>query len=295
MLLRRRVREHSSCLQSGICPFGNAPSADGVCRCDSCLLVREDELTRDPVFSQWRFCNVFREDDRTTIWFRENLRDPLKNDAVAVLRATVVFRWFNRIETGEIIKPMLLSGRWNSNEAKRLLWLQEPVVTGAFMVKTPSGRDKLSGVCWCIDQVEPHLEQVVEECGGGTLEAMWQRLKMFPFFGPFMSYEVVSDLRHTVVCSGAPDIMTWANPGPGCTRGLGRVVHGDPEYWNETSATARAEMLNYMGAILYSSQMEKYWPQKWPTWEMREVEHWACEFDKYQRGSAGEKLKRRYP
>jgi hypothetical protein len=28
--------------------------------------------THDPIFRQWRFCNVHRENDRTTIWFRDH-------------------------------------------------------------------------------------------------------------------------------------------------------------------------------------------------------------------------------
>jgi len=44
-------------------------------------------------------------------------------------------------------------------------------------------------------------------------------------FGPFISYEVVSDLRHTRYLENAPDIMTWANPGPGAKRGLNRLMN----------------------------------------------------------------------
>ena len=58
--------------------------------------------TDDPILQRYRFTNVFRELDATTVWFRQHLRDPLKN-LVEVLPATVVFRWFNRISTGEII------------------------------------------------------------------------------------------------------------------------------------------------------------------------------------------------
>ena len=32
--------------------------------------------TEDPIFQKYKFCNVFREHDRVTIWLRENWREP---------------------------------------------------------------------------------------------------------------------------------------------------------------------------------------------------------------------------
>jgi hypothetical protein len=37
------------------------------------------------------------------------------------------------------------------------------------------------------------------------------------------------------------------------------------------------------------------WPTDWPRWEMREVEHWLCEYDKWCRVMKDKKrMKRRY-
>ena len=55
--------------------------------------------TDDEILKTYRFTNPFRENDKTTVWFRENMREPLK-DSPEVLMATVIFRWFNLIETG---------------------------------------------------------------------------------------------------------------------------------------------------------------------------------------------------
>lgn len=295
MLLRRRSRAEK--YRDHPCPWRHAPSADGVCRCDECLLEHEGLLTRDPVLSKWRFCNVFREDDKTTVWFRENIREPLRNDP-KVLLATVAFRWFNRIETGEKIKDILLSGRWDSKEVKRRLWLDEPVVTGAFMVKTPPGLDKLEGVCWCVEQFAKGADHLIGRWDPEvTLEGMWTALRTFPYLGPFMSYEVVTDLRHTHLLENAPDILSWANAGPGCARGLGRLVHDDADHWDSNSEKDQKEMLSEMKKLLDAARDEAtgMWPKEWPQWEMREVEHGLCEFDKMMRGLGGSKLKRRYP
>ena len=259
-------------------------------------------LTDDPVLSAWRFCNVFREDDRTTQWFRENIREPLR-DSRKVLLATVAFRWFNRIETGEKIKDLLL-GEWDSAEARKRLYLQQPVVTGAFMIKTPPGKDKLDGVLWCINQFAFDAATLAHgwdpvtghgEKGSLSLQVAWEVLTNFPFLGGFMAYEVVTDLRHTMYLENAPDIMTWANAGPGCARGAGRVFHDAPGHWNPSSSRDQGEMLAAMKELLEASRVPELWPSEWPRWEMREVEHGLCEYDKMCRGLAGERLKRRYP
>ena len=58
--------------------------------------------SKDPIFNNYKFCQVFREDDRTTRWFRRHIREPLKDDP-DVFMATVIFRWFNLIDTGRTL------------------------------------------------------------------------------------------------------------------------------------------------------------------------------------------------
>jgi len=245
--------------------------------------------TNDPIFQEWRFCNVRREDDKTTVWFRENIRDPLKNNSCKVVEATVIFRWFNRIEVGEKIKDLLL-GTWNSDEAHKRLQGVKPVVTGAYMRSSPMGYGKLEGVLQCVDAALLYIPAILERrfkspSAPKTLEEAWKDFKGLSFMGPFGAYEVVSDLRWTSVLSGATDIMTWAHPGPGCCRGLRRVV-GD-EFPKE-------EALDLMRDLLEYSRNSHYWPEECVPWEMREVEHWLCEYDKICRARFGSRLKRRY-
>jgi hypothetical protein len=249
--------------------------------------------TEDKILSAWRFCNVFREDDRTTVWFKENIREPLRNHP-KVIFATVAFRWFNRIETGEKIKDLLLNGNWDSNEVRQRLWLDEPVVTGAYMIKTPEGRDKLDGVLWCIDKFAQNQQAHGPLGPVGSIEACWKMLKRHLYLGGFMAYEVASDLRHTYILENASDIDSWANAGPGCARGLGYIVHGDEGYYNPSSENDQKEMLDRMRDLLEMSRSPENWPSQWPRFEMREIEHGCCEWAKYVHAREGKRLKRKY-
>lgn len=233
--------------------------------------------TNDEVLRDWRFCNVFREDDTTTAWFREHIRGPLA-ESKKVLFATVAFRWFNRISTGEILKDLLL-GKWSTPEARKRLAGVAPVVTGAYIINTPIGYTKCEGVLRSIEgfrKLEAQLQRPWT-----TLEEATQRLQLAPYLGRFMSYEVATDLRHTSLLRDAPDVGTWASAGPGCARGLGWTMYGDPKVFNYGSDAHQRRMQLAMQAVLRASRDPKHWPGEWPLWEMREVEHWSCEVWKY--------------
>lgn len=300
--------------------------------------------SKDPIFEEHRFTNVFRELDKTTVWFREKVREPMR-DKPEVLLATVLFRLLNRIEVGEAIfcQGILPLGRFKTVQGRYREYLTAwdvfyasgevselrraiknaipngPYCTGAYIISSPPGYAKLDGVLRVVKKFYDdsgwrewlNNDPASNEC---SLEAAWEFLKENDYFGPFHSYEIVTDLRHTALLCDAPDIMTWANPGPGARRGLNRVHGRDVK----DKTVNRNGLIEEMGELLEYSKMPELWPQwnpgkvggyfnadkesrnngkpwpgplgkdAWPAWEMREVEHTLCEFDKYERVRLGE-------
>lgn len=252
--------------------------------------------TDDPTFRDFRFCNVFREDDKTTAWFRRNLRNPLSLGSVTrVTFATIAFRWFNRIETGETIRHLLLSGPggWDPDEVRSLLRDVKPLTNAAYMIKTPAGKNKLEGLLECIDNAVEWLNHQ-PDLPWRTIQSCHRALTKLPYMGRFMAYEVATDLRHTRAC-WATDAMLWASAGPGCARGLSWLLEARPDAVKYSSARGQAQLLRFMRELLEASRKEEHWPAHWPAWEMREVEHWACEHWKYIRHRVlGQNPKQRY-
>lgn len=278
--------------------------------------------TKDPILQNYRFTCVFRELDKTTKWFADNVRNPMR-DKPEVLLATVVFRLLNRIEVGEAVfcqTDMLIDKKrtaWDAfvidgnvkhlkNAIIHYCGSRGPYVTGAYIISSPPGYTKLDGVLEVIRRFyhERHdyptemgankgWHEVAESMrdtvtrGNWRLEDTWRWLSQFDYFGGFHSYEIVTDLRHTVLLDSAPDIMTWANIGPGARRGATRVLSngkwrkGDPKASDEEVHACMADLLSL-------SRDARMWSQAWQTWEMRDVEHTLCEFDKYQRVLTGE-------
>lgn len=252
--------------------------------------------THDTVLANNYFCNIFREDDRTTRWFRENIREPLRDDW-RVLLATTIFRWFNYIPTGELIRPLLLGeaqGAALVAELERVLRpLQQrgaKLFTGAFIVKSPNGCDKLTGILRCVEQA---LATSFPTERLQRLSGCHEVLQQVPFLGPFMAYQIVCDLRFTSLLENAPDINLWTAAGPGSARGLAWLDGGAPLSY--TSALGQDRMVQRMRNLLIESKKPEHWPFTWREWELSTVQHSLCEFDKYQRAKAGESMKRRYP
>lgn len=252
------------------------------------LVAAKWPWTDDEIFQTWRFCNVHRENDKTTVWFRNHIRS--KHEGWKLVRATFVFRWFNRIEVGEIIEDLLYDDKINLIEMKSRLKYVKPVTNSAYIISTPEGLRKLDGILSVIENSLIDLHGMYEEWSQvhiPTLVKPWLDLCELYYLGPFMSYEIVTDLRHTPILHEATDIMTWANAGPGCARGLGRLVGKKFNRHRD-----QPEMLEIMAKILEASN--NYWPKNWEPWEMREVEHWLCEANKYCNAKEGRRLKRRY-
>lgn len=281
------------------------------------VLGQEAPWTDDPVLHKFRFCNVYREDDRVTRWYAENVRERVSKSHI--LLATILFRWFNRQPAGEAIFTQKIG--WSPNGADpETVWQsmfgydwspQEwtkqmsqailehcgkgPYVTGSYIIKTPDGYNKLDGVLQCFEWLvegttkngkpADSWEVASKKMSSGEwgLEQSWEWLRLHKYMGDFMAYEVVTDLRHSIL-SDAIDIYTWANPGPGAMRGLNRL-HGRDLNHSQPKHVFVCEMRDLQERAHHDSS----WPhRRGHLVEMRDIEHTLCEFDKYERARLGQ-------
>jgi hypothetical protein len=266
--------------------------------------------TDDPILHKYKFTNVFRELDRTTIWFRENIRDRYDDpsDPAKCLYAIAVFRWFNRIETGDALfnKTDAFEQFARSHDVKYLrealmdvIGPKGPFVTGAHMVYAVPNMPLHEGVLHCIDRFVNDdgnesafvAWDMAKNPGDFSIEWTWEWMTRSYFgLGSFLAYELATDMRHTHLLRGARDIMSWANPGPGSTRGLNRVFSRP-----YTARPSREKLVEEMRFLLQHTKGDwakeyNFWPnnEQFPELEMRDIEHSLCEYDKYLRVANGD-------
>ena len=248
--------------------------------------------TDDRILMNFKFTNVYREFDRQTVWIRENVREPFAEHPHLWFMLCIARIGYTR----ETLAQLIASTAWPTEGGR---WSHAELVK---ITERNLRRNGGPGVFYAAYMVNHHLWQeldalwkargVVEPRLHGSLARAFDVLRGYPGWGPFMSYEVVTDLRHTRYLRHAPDVMTWANMGPGSRRGLNRVLSA-----SLNTSYKPAEFCRHLTAIL-DVLRGTLWPRasaKWPRLELRDVEHSLCEFDKYERARLGEgRPKQRY-
>jgi hypothetical protein len=283
--------------------------------------------TADPVLSGGRFCNIFRELDTVTIWIDQNIRQPYA-DHPHLWFMLAIARYINWPDTLRYLMDEAGPGTWPDEEgfepAKLTKALEDyaaagnKVYTGAYMIRAESDPSKewyswtkhryiaeiVLGRLW---EDREEWQRMLETTPGSVLpsfnrlETVWEKFQQQRYigWGPFMAYEVVTDLRHTRYLRRAPDIYTWANAGPGAIRGLNRL------YGRNLDAKPRPEQTNQEMFQLMNELNELDEPgfnatfgepcDVNPRFEMRDIEHSLCEADKYERVRLGEgKMRSKY-
>jgi hypothetical protein len=261
--------------------------------------------TDDRILQEFKFTNVFRELDLGTIWLRENWREPYADHSDLFFNICL-YRQFNWIPTAEFIGYQMRPGsprvtgyesEWNPYLLEQRLreWRdsvkpRRKLYTGAHLLTgTHGGPDKIWQTIWPVMNNVFTNMQKYHPVSGDTLESAFKRIRLAPGFGPFIAYEVITDVRHTPLLREARDIMTWANPGPGAMRGINRM-YGFPIGWHDGKYFhPKQPGIDYIMIMRHLLDISnKYTEAHVGELEMRDIEHSLCEFDKYCRVLNGE-------
>lgn len=242
--------------------------------------------TGNPVLRDFKFTNPFRENDRETIWMRNNWTGPNEDQPLEVQLFNCCF--FRMFGTSEFAAEHGYVYDWNPeytlSVATGRLMEHKKVFTGAYIVTNQGLRLPKQKVV-----VEMFLQPIwearvrlAEVARNGSLQQMHRALQDYPGWGGggFMAYEAVTDMNYTPVLRDATDRFTWANAGPGAKRGLNRLLHRE---LNKSYKNASANMLMQELLRLAPKFLEPHVPLDYV--DMRCIEHSLCEWDKFQRVS----------
>lgn len=245
--------------------------------------------TKDPILATYRFCNVYRELDRVTIWIGQNWRAQLA-DSPDLWFWMVVARLVNHPPTLEDLGP---PGDWDAGAFVRVLEQRakagQRVYNPAYIVST-NGR-AMPKARYLAEQVLTPMWRTrrdVDPRPGDTLQVWHGILTNFQGMGSFMAAQVVADVKNapkgTNPLTVASDWRTWAAPGPGSLRGMSRVMG--------------LSHLDKMPTTVWSACMERLRPQVneriWDSPLMmrplhaQDLQNCLCEFDKYERVRTGQ-------
>ena len=182
----------------------------------------------DPYILTFSFCNVCREDDRTTIWIKENIRDPFHAAAPEVhLQAMVLARLFN--STATLLEfldrgGLTIEGGINRKRCLEIAGERKgrdlPVFSMAYRV-APGPMDHAGGK---IGYVLDAALQVKKVPTAKTRQGWSKELFQYGGIGNFIAGQIIADAAETDLLRDAPDTLTWAPLGPGAMAGMNHAL-----------------------------------------------------------------------
>ena len=246
--------------------------------------------TDDHILQDYKFTNPFRENDRVTVWMRNNWTKPNDNRP----HGEIIFNCclFRMVGTSEFAEEHGWVQEFNPQRTKHLiesrLSLGKRTFTGAYIItnqglKAPKSEVVVDHFLSPIWENKETLAKIAEQTQ--SLESLHKALATYRGWGGggFMSYEVVTDLNYTPVLASAIDKHKWANAGPGAKRGLNRIMDR-PLTKSMTQTQANDEMQKLLSTAVF--YIEDHVPMDQV--DMRTIEHSLCEWDKYERVRLGQ-------
>jgi hypothetical protein len=273
-----------------------------------CIYIKKEQgatkpWTQNPTLRDYRFCNVFRDLDKTY----KLLEQLIKEDTPGYWGARLMLRWSSSTPLIEAVRRE--DYKWReclAGDVEPLIDLiiedyEGPLVTGSFIVKRPGGKQ---GDRYMFRQYFYVLRELANQWlqfdkGALTIKEFCATLQdRLPWCGSFTSYCIASDLMYdNRVLAYAPDLYTWAAQGPGAIRGLAYLYNTTEaeikrnwnqlipfivNLWTKEGEEIRSVIWQKVGQVPVADRVLK--PMA------LDVEHWFCEYFKYVRGNA----KRRY-
>jgi hypothetical protein len=241
--------------------------------------------TDDPILAAFRFCNVYRELDRTTIWIKDHWRDP------STLHPDVWFlmalaRFVNRPET--LARFLPITNFWNADKFTDILLEQkragQKVFGGAYIIST-NGQATDKAIYLRDEVLDPLWEarRFIRPRTDDTLRGFFNRLTQSHGMGSFMAAQVVADTKYTESFNSrmTSDWWTFAASGPGSRRGMNYLLGRPPStHWIEHEwFDILTELASEVRSPLKEEGLSRLHAQ--------DLQNCLCEFSKYRRSQLG--------
>jgi hypothetical protein len=182
--------------------------------------------TADPILATYRFTNCYRASDRVSQYLIKEVIYRGSQDADEVLFRILLFRFFNRIATWELLRSAFGELTWASFRLDRFdqvlteaFGRGERIYTGAYVIPSPNlgrSRKHTNHLLLLQHLLRSGLWSRLE--ASASMAQAFDVLRGYPGLGDFLAFQLLIDINYSAVTDF--DEMDFVVPGPGAKDGL---------------------------------------------------------------------------
>lgn len=239
----------------------------------------------DPIFRNYKFCNVFRASDRVSQFLIKNVIYSKEFSEIDTLFRVFFFRLLNKIETWQTLEseigPVSLKNFSFSLYSKTLekIKKENPIYGNAFILCA----NKAFGYGKKHENHLALLEYVFKDkiakeiLRSDSLEKLFNNLKSLPLIGNFMAYQIAIDFNYSEIFNFSEN--DFAIAGPGAERGIKKCF-----------IDTEGKKSDYVISFMVENQEKEFerlglnFRNLWGRpMQAIDCQGWFCETDKYSR------------
>lgn len=187
----------------------------------------EPPWSDDPILQRFKFTNAYRASDRVSQFLiREVIYNGPERPEDQLFRV-LLFKFFNRIETWQLLEAQLGTITWQSycfDDFDRVLTTSfesgEKLYSGAYIIPSPgiygSRRKHRNHLRLLEEMMAAHVPERLQECR--RMQDAFDLLRSFPSIGDFLAYQYVTDLNYGTLTDFSES--EFVVPGPGALDGI---------------------------------------------------------------------------
>lgn len=241
----------------------------------------------DNILSQYRFTNAYRASDRVSQYLIRNVIYKAGFAPRDTLFRILIFKFFNRIETWELLNANGIGFRlkeFDWNRASAILareMLERRTIYSAAYIMPPGRARGQRGL-----KHESHLGIIKEMMRSDLLDRLvdspsmedaYTTLRRHPLMGPFLAYQLVTDINYSELTSY--DEMQFTVAGPGARSGIKKCFSRRDGLTDEDIIKVVAERQ----ADEFTARGMRFSSLWGRPLQLVDIQNLFCEVDKYSR------------
>lgn len=243
--------------------------------------------SNDHVFQRYRFTNAYRAADRVSQFLIRKVIYEGDSSPTETLFRILVFRFFNRIETWELLTGSGIEIRWEAfqwRRASRILKNEmnehRPIYSAAYII--PPGpvlneRRLKHESHFVIIKGMMKDDLALRLQDARSMQEAYSMLRKYPLMGPFLAYQLVTDINYSGITSF--DEMQFTVAGPGARSGIAKC-------FSESNGLREEEIIKFVTDRQeeeFTSRGLKFLTLWGRLLQLIDVQNLFCEIDKYAR------------